>query len=316
MKDTLHPEVERLLDTVLRADSKAGAPTLEAIRTANLKTGELLGGPGEGVARVWNGIAQTSHGPRDLRWYLPFEEAVDSLILFVHGGGWVSGTLDSYDTLCRALALRTRRPVASLAYSLSPEARHPKAIEEVADVIQGMRELSVESGFPVGHLTVCGDSAGAFLIATAMHHLAEKSLCLPDTAVFIYPIADVSMRYESYKTFASGYSLTASKMQWYWDQYLGTEDAAEDDPYLSPVLSRYLPKFPRSMIITAEFDPLRDEGMYFGDRLRNAGIQVERVDVPGQIHGFLRFRKALTDLEWGPDAVMERIGRFLDSTKS
>ncbi len=185
---------------------------------------ELLGGPGEEVAKVWNSVAETSSGPLDLRWYAPFDAQTDSLILFVHGGGWVSGTLDSYDTFCRALALRTRWLVASLAYSLSPETRHPQAIHEVADVIQNACTLAAEAGHTIQHLAVCGDSAGGFLIASAMHHLAASGAPLPQAALFLYPIADVSMQYDSYKTFASGYQLTAEKMQWYLGSISGRGD--------------------------------------------------------------------------------------------
>ncbi len=313
-----HPDVRRLLDTVLRSAPNASEPTVEGIRSTSLATGELLGGPGESVARVWNGAVETSHGTRDLRWYLPFEEPARSLIFFVHGGGWVSGTLDSYDTFCRALALRTGRIVASLAYTLSPEVRHPQALEEVADALQCVRELAALEGLPIDILAVCGDSAGGHLIAAAMHCLAEKGLRLPDAAVLIYPITDASMRHESYTAFATGYSLTTAKMEWYWRQYLGQNlgqrNAKEADPLLTPLRSPYLSRFPRSLLITAEFDPLHDEGGEMAHRMKEAGVTVECVDVPGQIHGFMRFRKALTDPEWGPDAIMNRIGRFLDQS--
>ncbi|HMF53978.1 MAG TPA: hypothetical protein VK593_06490, partial [Edaphobacter sp.] len=96
MKKALHPDVERLLNTVLRPNPNAGPLTVEGIRAATLATGELLGGAGEAVAKVWNSTAQTGRGTLDLRWYAPSETPPDSLILFVHGGGWISGTLDSY----------------------------------------------------------------------------------------------------------------------------------------------------------------------------------------------------------------------------
>jgi acetyl esterase len=226
----------------------------------------------------------------------------------------VSGTLDSYDTLCRALALRTTRTVVSLAYSLSPEVRHPQALEEVADVIQTLQSPAQGEGLPTAHLTVCGDSAGGHLIAAAMHLLAERGLRLPDAAVLIYPIADVSMHYESYAAFADGYSLTAAKMQWFWSQYLGQQNADENDPLLSPLQSPYLSRFPCTLVITAEFDPLRDEGVRLADRMSEEGAAVEWIDVPGQIHGFMRFRKALPDPEWGPDAIVKRIASFLNQS--
>jgi len=314
MVKKLHPEVEELLTTVLPPGTNADVFTVEGIRAGHESLTALLAGPGETVGDIWNNTVETSFGPLEMRWYTPSASKATSLILFVHGGGWVSGTLNSYDTFCRALALRTDCLVASLSYSRSPEKIHPQPIYEVAEVMQLACDLAAKSGYQIKELIVCGDSAGGFLIATAMHHLAQQNLPLPDAAIFIYPIADVSLQQESYRTFSLGYSLTTAKMQWFWEQYLGRKfnpHLESGDPYLAPLRSSQLPRFPRSIVITAEFDPLRDEGVELVQGLTAAGVAVEHLNVPGQIHGFMRFRKVLTDPEHGPDAIMKRIGSFL-----
>lgn len=312
---TLHPQVADLLAGALRPDPAAGPPSVEGIRSSTARLSDLLAGPGEPVFRTWNTAADTSQGSIALRWYQPAELPSGSLLLYVHGGGWVAGNLDTHDTLCRALALRTGSVVASIGYSLSPEALHPQAILEIAGITRQARSLARESGLHIRHLAIAGDSAGGHLIAAAMHHLAESGLPLPDAAVFLYPITDASLAYPSYSRFAEGFALTAERMRWYWQQYLGNDLSALGgrlrDPYLSPLYSSHLHRFPPSLIVTAALDVLHDEAEAFAQRLREASVPVEHLDVPGQIHGFLRYRKVLTDPAFGPDAVMTRIGEFL-----
>lgn len=223
--------------------------------------------------------------------------------------------METHDTLCRALALRTHFIVLSVDYSLSPEVRHPQAVFEVADVLEQARQLASEFGLEVRTLAAAGDSAGGHLIASALHHLATSGLALPDAAVFLYPITDASLAYPSYTHMAEGFGLTAERMRWFWQQYLGGDLSQMGDrlrdPYISPLYSSQLHRFPPSLVVTAAFDVLHDEAVAFAKRLRESSVTVEHIDLPGQIHGFLRYRKALTDPVCGPDAVMIEIGRFL-----
>lgn len=315
MEKTLHPQIEALLAGVLHSDPSAGPPTVEAVREASLRLGNLLAGPGEPVAKIWDSTAGTSQGSIPLRWYQPTDAQRDSLLVYVHGGGWVTGTFETHDTLCRALALRTGFIVLSVGYSLSPEARHPQAMHEVAFILRQAKQLARWHSLEIRTLVAAGDSAGGHLIASALHHLAESGHPLPDAAVFIYPITDASLAYPSYSHFAEGFGLTTERMRWYWEQYLGNDlhlmgDRLRD-PYISPICSPHLHRFPPSLIVTAEFDVLHDEALAFAQRLRENSVTAKHLEVPGHIHGFLRYRKALTDPTCGPDAVMTQIGTFL-----
>ena len=315
MPPSLHPDVAALLNGVLKAPLEPVAPSVQGVRDSSNALSELLGGPGEAVAATWDSVADTGRGPVPVRWYRPAADRPDALLIYVHGGGWVAGSLDTHDGLCRALALRSGFLVMSIGYSLSPEAVFPVALDEVADILQSAPALAAAAGFPTRKLAVAGDSAGAQLLGAALHRLAAADAPLPDAAVFIYPVTDATMRASSWKTLADGFSLTAERMRWFWAQFLGDELMASGDklaaPDISPLYSDRLAAFPRTMVITAEFDLLHGEGIQFAEKLSAQGVSVEHLHVPGQIHGFMRFRKALTDKEWGPDAVCAKIGKFL-----
>jgi acetyl esterase len=318
MSDTemLHPQVADLLSGILRPNPAAGPATIEATRSASHRLGDLLGGPAEPVHRVWESTAESSQGPVRLRWYQAEDAEPDSLLVYVHGGGWVAGDLDTHDMICRGLALRSRYIILSVDYSLAPEDIHPRPVLEVASILEQARALAGGFGLDIRTLAVAGDSAGAHLLASAMHHLASFGRALPDAAALIYPVTDASLAYPSYERFGEGFALTAVGMRWYWEQYLGSDLASLDDdhlrdPYLSPLYSPHLDRFPPSLVITAACDVLHDEGVAFTSRLRQRSVPVEHIDVPGYIHGFLRYRKVLTDPEHGPDAILTRIGEFL-----
>ncbi|MDB5774828.1 MAG: alpha/beta hydrolase [Herbaspirillum sp.] len=309
-----HPQVAALLNGILKQEPNA-VPTIQAARNGSIALIEPLSGPGEPVAAAWDSVADTAHGPVPLRWYRPSASQPDALLVYVHGGGWVAGSLDTHDSLCRALALRSGFLVVSIGYSLSPEAVFPQAQQEVNEILLRAPALAEAAGFHTRTLAVAGDSAGAQLLGVALHALAADRLPMPDAAVFIYPVTDATMSAPSWRTLADGYSLTAERMRWFWTQYLGEEAMRTPDrltaPDISPLYSDRLAAFPRSMVITAEFDLLRDEGRQFAEKLAAQGVAAQHLHVPGQIHSFIRFRKVLTDPQWGADAVCGKIAEFL-----
>jgi acetyl esterase len=317
MPPSLHPDVAALLNGVLKAPAEPVAPSVQGARDGSEALTALLSGPGEAVAAAFDATVDTGPGPVPVRWYRPGAARPDALLVYVHGGGWVAGSLDTHDGLCRALALRSGYLVMSVGYSLSPEAVFPTALDQVADILRRAPALAAAAGFPIGKLAVAGDSAGAQLLGAAMHVLAGEQAPLPDAAVFIYPVTDATMGAPSWRTLADGFFLTAARMRWYWTQFLGAELMASGDrlaaPDISPLYSDRLAAFPRAMVITAEFDLLHGEGVAFAEKLSAQGVSVEHLHVPGQIHGFMRFRQALRDAQWGPDAVCTRIGRFLNA---
>jgi acetyl esterase len=314
----IHPEVELLLRTVLRAKPEDEPFTVHGKLAEATRINDLLVGPGEPVSRTWDDVFCTREGPVRIRWYSPPELDESILLIFVHGGGWVGGSLDLYDTFCRALSLRSRRIVMAVEYSKSPDARHPKALYQIVETILQARDLAAKANVAAPHIAVCGDSAGGFLVIGALLHLAIANTPMPAAAIFLYPVLDPSLDFQSYEAYGTGFHLTTAKMRWYWQQYLGsvsdTTRSGRVDQFLAPLNSPHLSCFPRSLVLTAQYDPLHDEGAAFAQRLSREGVETTYVDVPGQIHGFLRFRKALTDPQWGPDALMTRISSFLDAS--
>lgn len=316
MESELHPQARVVLQGLLNGSDRLATPDLVALRGAKPRVNALVG-VSENIFRSWNSSISVKGVPVPVRWYLPTATPPKLLTVFVHGGGWVSGRLDDYDGLCRSLALRSAGAVLSLGYSLSPEARFPVALEEVRGAIRQAVDLAHGEGLDVRRVAVAGDSAGGNLVAGALHAMAESGQPLPAKAVFVYPATDTSMNSESWRQIGSDYNLDETKMVWFWEQYLGAGWQTNADlartPQVSPLLSEYLHRFPDSLIITATHDPLKDEGKAFHLRLKSAGVAAQHIEVPGQIHGFLRFRGAMTDADWGADAVMGKIGAFLQS---
>ncbi|WP_347558746.1 alpha/beta hydrolase [Robbsia sp. KACC 23696] len=315
MPDALHPDVVAVWPLLLGAPSSPADLSVEKIRAIDpVSEARLVGAP-EPVFKTWDRVLQTEAGGIGARWYQPTETNPTLLLVYVHGGGWVKGSLDSHDVLCRALALRSGAFVLSIDYGLSPETAYPGALDQVCAVLANASQLAADEGFGTLRVAAAGDSAGGHLLATATHRLIEENQPLPESMVYLYPVTDASMRATSWTTFGSGYPLTYDRMKWFWEQYVGSDfarlQARARDPLLSPLYSDRLDRYPRSMVITARCDPLRDEGDAFADRLKEAAVQVEHVSVPGQVHGFLRMRQAFTDPEWGVDAVIHRIAAFL-----
>lgn len=315
MKEALHPQVAALIASEVASGAAPVEMTVANVRAQNNVGRSPLVGEPEKIHRLWDDILKTSVGDVPVRWYQPTNVAPTLLVVYVHGGGWVTGTLDSYDALCSALALRSGALVMSVDYGVSPETAFPGALTQVVAILADARQHALHAGFSIMTVAAAGDSAGGQLIGSAIHRLIAADQTLPDAAVYIYPVTDAAMQRESWTTMGTGYRLTYDKMKWFWEQYVGTDFASvrarATDPDLSPLYSPLLGQFPTSLVITAAFDPLRDEGEAFAQRLEAEGAPIASFTVPGQIHGFLRLRQTFTDPKWGADAVMEKIGRFL-----
>ncbi len=202
------------------------------------------------------------------------------LLMYLHGGGWVVGDLDTHDGTCRMLALHSGCIVVSVEYVLAPEHPFPAGLEDAVTAFDTLSAEPEAFGARPGPVAVAGDSAGANLCA---------SLCLqrrPFAAGLIYPAVDLRMTMASIDTFGDGFFLTREDMLWYRDQYL-PDPALITDPRVSPLLAGDLGGFPPTAVWTAGFDPLVDEGEAFAARLREAGIPTEYRCLPDQVHGFL-----------------------------
>ena len=217
---------------------------------------------------------------RPARLYVP---PVDrgGLLVYFHGGGWVLGSLESHEQPCRFLARAGEVRVLSIDYRLAPESKFPTAVDDGLAAFEWARAHAADLGADPERIAVGGDSAGGN-ISAALCQVAEPGAAL---VLLVYPVCDLSKKHESYRLFGEGFFLTERSMDWYRGNYLPDESAARD-PRASPLLAEDLSGFPRTYLAVAGFDPLRDEALAYGARLREAGVDVNVALHEGAIHGF------------------------------
>ncbi len=221
-----------------------------------------------------------------IRIYRPAGAAVAGVVLNVHGGGWVAGSIDGDDARCRIIAEKTGCTVVSVGYRLAPEHPFPAGLDDCATAIEWCWREAASLGAPAGKLAVLGASAGGNIAIAAMLKLAAAgSECRPLFHIQFYPICDCAMDTPSYAENGSGYFLTAPDMAWYWDAYMAGDDPAT--PLASILRSPDLALLPPGLIVTSQYDPLRDEGEALAARINQAGVPTECLRYDGAIHGIL-----------------------------
>ena len=209
------------------------------------------------------------------------------LLVYFHGGGWVLGSLDSHDAVCRILCDSTNAVVVSVDYRLAPEHPFPAAVHDGFDVLAWCQQNAQQIGVDPNKIAVIGDSAGGNLAAVMALKARDEtgpSLC---AQVLIYPVTDTDFTRPSYVDNAEGYFLTTAAMQWFWDKYTG-DGSDRNHPYAAPIKAS-LDNLPPAMVITAGYDPLRDEGIAYAEKLKAAGVEVSERAVDDAIHGFIGF---------------------------
>lgn len=304
---TLNPQVEALLAMMAQApqiDFEAASP--EEVRALYDQTMQMGAPPA--VAAVREVSIPLSGRTIAARLYIP-ERAGGSppLTLYYHGGGWVIGTLDTHDATCRALARASGSAILSVAYRLAPEQPYPAPVEDCYDALAWAVDNAGELGVDRDRLAVAGDSAGGNLsAAVAIMSRDRKGPALRHQCL-IYPVTDHDFTTGSYTRNGGGeYFLSESGMRWFWSHYLGGVDPAEAT--LATVLrTPDLSGLPSATVLTAEYDPLRDEGMAYAARLAESGVETDAAVAPGMVHGFFSMFEAVPDaLPW-----VERAGRNL-----
>jgi len=237
----------------------------------------------------------------DARLYVPEVER-GGLLVFFHGGGGVLGSLESHEQPCRFLARAAGVRVLSVDYRLAPEAKFPAGVDDAVAAFAWAREHAAELGADPERIAVGGDSAGGNLSAVVALHADPP----PALALLIYPVCDFSEKRPSYKLFGERFLLTERNMDWYRAHYLPDEDAARD-PRASPLLADHLGGMPRTYLAIAGFDPLRDEGLAYGRRLEEAGVDVDLAVHEGLVHGFAN----MTGVSRTSAAAMRRAAEVL-----
>jgi len=277
------PDIRRLLDTLFRVPAP-WPPDVVQLRAAAEIAPKLLGGAPETVEDVRDAVV-TARNVR-VRIYRPGASSALPLTVFAHGGGWVTGSLDSHDRLCRILANALPSVVVAVDYALAPERVFPAALDDLEAAWHWLREHAHDFGAEDERFIVAGDSSGGNLAAALTLRLHAARPVQPDLQLLLYPALDASCSRPSYRSFATGYNLTATQMAWYWDAYRG--GARADVHELAPLSATELPRVP-TVIAIASADVLRDDGLDYAERLRGNGVPVRLVDCEGMIHGFLRW---------------------------
>jgi acetyl esterase/lipase len=281
----LDSRVERFL-TALAASNPAQmrSATIEE-RRAGLKNLMNFGGPEIPVARVEDRTIPGAGGALRIRLYSPTDAAILPALIYFHGGGLVAGTLDTHDPIARALAQAGAVRVVSVDYRLAPEHPFPAAVEDARSAVQYIGERPEEFGVDAQRLGVCGDSAGATLAAATCQALARERRPALALQVLICPILDYSRMTASRRALSSGYLIDEATLDNDLKYYL-PKGADPANPLVSPLRCNELTGLPRTLIHTAEFDPLRDEGRIYFERLTQARNEVSYTCHPGMIHLF------------------------------
>ena len=277
----LDPIVKAMLDQL----AQAGGPTLreagveqgrEMIRTLAMMDNEPID-----LTRT---ESLTLAGSIPARLYAASDDTSLPILVWYHGGGFVIGDLDTADRTCRTLASKTGALVISVDYGLAPEHPYPAGPDDCFAALRWVIDNAESLGGDPSRVAIGGDSAGGNLSAVTAIQARDEGIALR-FQLLVYPVTDCTMTSSSYTENAEGYLLTADSMDWFIDLYLSGGGDAKD-PRVSPLFADDLRGLAPALVITAEFDPLRDEGEAYADRLNDAGNDVTATRFDGQIHGF------------------------------
>jgi acetyl esterase len=285
----LDPQVRAVLELVI----KAGRPPYHQLspkeaRQLFRETRPASTPAPPAVGLVKDLAADGPLGSIPLRLYRPADVPATSplpVLVYFHGGGWVIGDLDTHDVLCRQLTAEAGVSVVSVDYRLAPEHKFPAAVDEAWAATRWVVAHAAELAVDGSRLAVGGDSAGGNLAAVVA--LLARDHGGPAIALqsLVYPVTNASTETRSYRDCGEGFLLTRDTMRWFFGQYLNGDDDAVDWR-VSPLRAASLAGLPPALVVTAGFDPLRDEGEAYAARLREAGVRVDAVCYGGMIHGF------------------------------
>jgi len=292
----LDPQARAVIDLVIRSgrpayhqlSPKDARQLFRETRPASTPTPPQIG-------MVRDLTADGPLGPIPLRVYRPAGVPASTplaVLVFFHGGGWVIGDLEMHDVLCRQLTAGSGVSVVSVDYRLAPEHKFPAAVDDAWAATRWVVAHAGELGADASRLAVGGDSAGGNLAAVVALLARDKGAPAIAVQVLIYPVTDLVGETRSYRDFAEGYLLTREGMRWFIAHYL-TAEAEAADWRASPLRAQSLAGLPPALIVTAGFDPLRDEGEAYAERLRDAGVRVDSVCYGGMIHGFVPMGRLL-----------------------
>jgi acetyl esterase len=281
----LDPQAQALLDQM----QEAGVPPFEQMTVGEARQAayafiDLQGAP-EDVASVGHRFVPGPCCDLPVRIYTPEGEGPFPALVYFHGSGWVILNIEVADIAARALTNRTGCVVVAVNYQKAPEHKFPVPFDDAYAATTWVAEHASELGIDPGRIGVAGDSAGGNLAAAVCLKARDEHGPSLAYQLLIYPVTDYGWDKPSYLENAEGYLLQRETMRWFWGHYLASE-AEGDNPLVSPLRAPDLSGLPPALIVTAEFDPLRDDGELYGQRLREAGVPVKISRYDGMIHGF------------------------------
>ena len=251
----------------------------------------VVEGPRIELPDVFETTVAGAAGPLRARVYVPEEahaQGLGALTIYYHGGGWVRGDLDTHDQPCRLLAKTSGSTVMSVDYRLAPEDPFPAAVDDALAAFKDAVARAGELGVDPARIAVAGDSAGGHLAAATAQRCATDGGPAPAFQLLIYPATDFVEKAPSRTTFAEGFILTKEEMDWYEERFLALGDDRHD-PRVSPLWADDLTGVAPALVVTAGFDPLRDEGEAYARRLSEAGVRCLLRRHSGYVHGFIHF---------------------------
>ncbi|WP_343293160.1 alpha/beta hydrolase [Vandammella animalimorsus] len=304
---------------LLEQANRPDAPLQSAQLTPTLARDGLAGlthslcAPGPDIAQVHEATLPGADGPIALRLYDPAPaEASLPVCLYLHGGGHMAGSIAVYDPICRRLAMQAQCRVLALEYRLAPEHPYPQGLQDCAQALAALPAWLAAQGLALpgglaGGLTVAGDSAGGALTASLAALAQQRAEMRFARQILIYPSLDYTMALPSIEENASGYLLDARRIRWYFEQYFQSAQPPQRRA-ASPLHMPATAALPRTLLFTAGFCPLRDEGYAYAQQLQAQGVQCTHWHLPGMIHAFMNMQALVPD---ACDAVYQRMGQFM-----
>lgn len=283
----LHPQTAALLVVM----EQFNAPALETQEPTVARAGmEMMTAPSTVELHE---IREVNADGVAARLYRPNDRKDLGLLVFYHGGGWVLGSINTHDDVCRKLALAMGHAVLSVDYRLAPEFAFPEPLNDCIVALRWAHANAAQLGIDATRIAVGGDSAGGNL-AAVVANLQPVPLKFQ---MLIYPVTDATRSSQSYKDNGEGYRLTAAGMKWFCDHYVSGSIGTPTDPRVSPLFAdaTTLASAPPAIVITAEYDPLRDEGEQYAHRLIEAGVACSLTRYYGQVHGFFSMSQYVDD---------------------
>ncbi len=280
------PQAQMFLDMLTMMNvPPTNTQAVEDVRTAYDAMAQFSGTPEE-VSKIEDRTLPGPAGEIPVRIYTPESTEPLPILVFFHGGGWTIGSLNSYDGVCRSLANQTHCIVVSVDYRLAPEHKFPAAVEDAYAATAWVAEHAASIHGDSQRVAIGGDSAGGNLAAVVSHMARDKGSPKIVYQLLIYPATDYFIPgTPSIHENADGYYLTKDTMVWFWNHYANSEEDAQN-PLMAPLRATDFKGLPPALVITAEYDPLRDEGELYAAKLQEAGVSVTATRYNGMIHGF------------------------------